>query len=221
MHISVYVPLWFWVRVCSWSCSLVARGLQAGRHFQDSKTQPAGLAPGSERWALKFLAFGGGEMKPVAPKFCFFLFFCPPPRPPTRILWFRDLGFLFFALYALRARHIPGRSFQLRLHSLYYWFHTIYSMDFCGPHKNFFYIHQVDIRFLWNLCSQCETESRKTRACSVLFSVYIYTHIYMHMIALMYIACLSVSVCLQVVCVEDVFDSCLWGCFCVGAYLPT
>ena len=102
----------------------------------------------------------------------------PVAKSPTRILWFRDLGFLFFALYALRARHIPGRSFQLRLHSLYYWFHTIYSMDFCGPHKNFFYIHQVDIRFLWNLCSQCETESRKTRACSVLFSVYIYTHIY-------------------------------------------
>ena len=126
MHISVYVPLWFWVQVCSWSCSLVARGLQAGRHFRDSKTQSTGLAPGSEGWALKSRGVGQKKkLKPVA-------------KSPTRILWFRDLGFLFFALYALRARHIPGRSFQLRLHSLYYWFHTIYSMDFCGPHKNFF-----------------------------------------------------------------------------------
>ena len=120
------------------------------------------------------------------PLIFFFFFFPPPSRPPTRILWFRDLGFLFFALYALRARHIPGRSFQLRLHSLYYWFHTIYSMDFCGPHKNFFYIHQVDIRFLWNLCSQCETESRKTRACSVLFSVYKYKYIYVHHVGYLY-----------------------------------
>ena len=40
---------------------------------------------------------------------------------------------------------------------------------------SFIYIRYI--RFLWNLCSQCETESRKTRACSVLFSVYIYIHI--------------------------------------------
>ena len=68
-------------------CSLVARGLQAGRHVQDSKTQSTGLAPGSERWALKSLALGGGgggkkKLKPAAPYFLFLFFvFCPPPPP--------------------------------------------------------------------------------------------------------------------------------------------
>ena len=117
MHISVYVPLWFWVRVCSWSCSLVARGLQAGRHFRDSKTQSTGLAPGSEGWALKSLApgaGGGGQKKERKQKKTEtgrpLIFFFAPPRPGS-------FGFgtwaVSFSLYMHCARAIfPAEAFS-------------------------------------------------------------------------------------------------------------
>ena len=90
------------------------RGLQAGRHFQDSKTQSTGLAPGSERWALKCLDLGGGgqtkkekkkKLKPVA------LFFSPPPPRPG------SFGFgtwaFSFSLYKHCARVIfPAEAFS-------------------------------------------------------------------------------------------------------------
>ena len=185
MHISVYVPLWFWVQVCSWSCSLVARGLQAGRHFQDSKTQPAGLAPGSERWALKFLAFGGGEMKPDAPKFCFFLFFCPPPTPDQDPL-VSGLGLSLFrsictarASYSRQKLSAPFAFFVLLvpyyIQHGFLWGSQKFLLCTSGRHK----ILEKSLLTVRN----GKPESRKTRACSVLFSVYIYiiqVHVYTH-----------------------------------------
>ena len=115
MHISVYVPLWFWVRVCSWSCSLVARGLQAGRHFRDSKTQSTGLAPGSEGWALKSLApgrGGGGKKKGKkknwnrSPLNFFFFLFPPPLATPDQDPLVSGLGLsLFRSICTARASY--------------------------------------------------------------------------------------------------------------------
>ena len=125
------------------------RGLQAGRHFQDSKTQSTGLAPGSERWALKCLDLGGGggkqkkkkkkKLKPVA------LFFSPPPDQDPLV---SGLGLsLFLSISTARASYsrqklsAPFAFFVLLVP--YYIQH-----GFLWASQNFFYIHQVDIRFL-------------------------------------------------------------------------
>ena len=90
---------------------MVARGLQAGRHFRDSKTQSTGLAPGSEGWALKSLAPGGEggghkkkETDPRPPKFFFFL--PPPPATPDQDPLVSGLGLsLFRSICTARASY--------------------------------------------------------------------------------------------------------------------